>query len=380
MDWDFDREFYKVIKRDYFFLTEEEGSKMLEYLGPKYNDVESWEKRRDSVRLEMRHKMGLDNFPEHFNGAVYLSDKREYDGYYVQNIGLEILPGVYATGAMYHPAGHDGEKLPVVLNPHGHFDHGRYAEYAQKRFAMQAKLGCIALTYDMFCWGEQPMFPKEWHWTLLSQPYQMLSAERMMDWLCALPEADLERVGVTGASGGGTQTMFISAIDERVTLSMPIVMPSAYYCGGCSCEGGTGIHLSGGYANNMEIVSFCAPKPLLIVSDGGDWTANTPEVELPFVKRIYGFYGAEDKVENVHLADEVHDYGPSKRAAAYDFLVKQWGLDNSAVKNADGSYDESGCVVEDFDLLKVWGPEGENWPENAIRDIEEFARVMCVKQ
>lgn len=174
--------------------------------------------------------------------------------------------------------------------------------------------------------------------------------------------------------------MFISAIDERVTLSMPIVMPSAYYCGGCSCEGGTGIHLSGGYANNMEIVSFCAPKPLLIVSDGGDWTANTPEVELPFVKRIYGFYGAEDKVENVHLADEVHDYGPSKRAAAYDFLVKQWGLDNSAVKNADGTYDESGCVVEDFDLLKVWGPEGENWPENAIRDIEEFARVMCVKQ
>lgn len=94
MDWDFDREFYKVIKRDYFFLTEEEGSKMLEYLGSKYNDVESWEKRRDSVRLEMRHKMGLDNFPEHFNGAVY----------------------------------------------------------------------------------------------------QMLSAERMMDWLCALPEADLERV------------------------------------------------------------------------------------------------------------------------------------------------------------------------------------------
>lgn len=71
VDWDFDREFYKVIKRDYFFLTEEEGSKMLEYLGSKYNDVESWEKRRDSVRLEMRHKMGLDNFPEHFNGAAY---------------------------------------------------------------------------------------------------------------------------------------------------------------------------------------------------------------------------------------------------------------------------------------------------------------------
>lgn len=358
----------------------EEGLAMLEYLSSLYSDKSSWEARKDSLRKDLRHNMGLDKLPEHFNGNVFLTKKRIYGDYFVQNFGIEILPGLYTTGSIYHPTKYKKGKCPIIINPHGHYQTGRYTDLIQIRCAMQARMGCVALAYDMFAWGEQPMFDKEYHQTSLSQTVQVLSALRLLDYALALPEADASRVAVTGSSGGGSQTMFACAIDDRITLSMPVVMMSSFFHGGCKCESGTDIHLSGSGTNNVEIASMFAPKPMLIVSDGADWTRYTPKVEMPFVKRIYDFYGAENNVENAHFADEVHDYGPSKRQATYAFLEKNWGLDTKKLKDKNGLFDESKCIVEEYDLLKPWGANGENWPENAINDPAKLAELLHWKK
>lgn len=89
-------------------------------------------------------------------------------------------------------------------------------------------------------------------------------------------------------------------------------MVSAHYYGGCVCESRMPIHKNGNFeTNNVEIAASIAPKPLMLISDGGDWTSNVPDLEYPYIKSIYEMFGSGDQVENAHFADEVHDYGIS---------------------------------------------------------------------
>ena len=93
--------------------------------------------------------------------------------------------------------------------------------------------------------------------------------------------------------------------------------------------------------SNVEIASLAAPRSMLLISDGKDWTKNTQKVELPFVKIIYKLYGVEQLVKNAHFENEEHDYGKSKRLAAYSFLAKNLGMNINAISN-------NGQVNEDF--------------------------------
>ncbi|MDB5327040.1 MAG: acetyl xylan esterase, partial [Phycisphaerales bacterium] len=104
---------------------------------------------------------------------------------------------------------------------------------------------------------------------------------------------------------------------------------------------------------NAELAALTAPRPMLLVSDGGDWSKNTPDVEFPYLQRVYGLFHARDNVENVHLPDEGHNYGPSKRLAAYAFLAKRLGLDLNRVTK-DGHIDETVNTVLPPDQLMVF--------------------------
>ncbi|MHA1522603.1 MAG: acetylxylan esterase, partial [Promethearchaeota archaeon] len=100
-----------------------------------------------------------------------------------------------------------------------------------------------------------------------------------------------------------------------------------------------------------EIAALIAPKPLLLVSCGNDWTKYTPTLEYPFIQRIYNFYNAEEKVQNVHFPDEFHDYGPSKRNASYFFFAEHLNLNISNVLHPNGTINEAPNTIENKETM-----------------------------
>lgn len=354
------------------YFTEEEGAEFLQQVRQKYTTVEEWNTRADRIREQILKGTGLEEFPERTPLNPILGEVRNYEGYKVQNVAFESLPGVYVTGSLYTPVESEGS-LPGILSPHGHWtdpgDVGRYRPDAQKRFASLARMGAMVFAYDMVGYGQLEEFGWEHrHPGVLK--LQLWNSIRATDFLISMG-ADAERIASTGASGGGSQTFLHTAVDDRISVSAPVVMVSAHFFGGCVCESGMPIHKSDHFqANNVEIAALAAPRPMLLVSVGGDWTSNTPEIEYPHIKHIYRLYGEPDQVENIHLADEEHDYGVNKRAAVYPFMAKHLGLDLAKAMNPDGSLLEEGIVIEEQTSLYPFSDENP-FPSHGIRHNED---------
>lgn len=351
---------------DYF--TEQQGKDFLETQKKSYTTQKDWEKRAKLIKEHILKGTGLTKFPKKCPLNPIIGAKRVFDGYQVQNVAFESLPGVYVTGSLYTPTNAKG-KLPGIISPHGHWhkkgDVGRYRPDAQKRFAALARMGAMVFGYDMVGYGQmEELGWKHDHPEALK--LQLWNSIRCLDFILEMG-ADPEKIACTGASGGGTQTFLLTAIDNRVKVSVPVVMVSAYFFGGCVCESGMPIHKDVGYqTNNVEIAACAAPRPMLLVSDGGDWTKNNPEVELPHLKYIYNFFGKSDLVQNVHLPNDKHGYDINKRAAVYPFLAKYLGLDLSKAMNPDGTVKEDMIVIEDQRALYPFD-EQHPFPATGIR-------------
>lgn len=342
-----------------------------------YGSLDAWLGRAETLRTHIRVSSGLLPMPARTPLSPRLGEPVERDGYTIQTVVLETMPGFYLTGSLYRPresASHDGTlgdgaaerggpgearpesaggPFPAVLSPHGHWDAGRFedseAASVPGRAINFARRGYVFFSYSMVGYNETaellPHRFAEPHyelWGFTPMGLQLWNSVRALDFLSRLPDVDATRIGMTGASGGGTQTFLLTAIDERIKVSAPVNMISAHMQGGCVCENAPLLRLD---ATNIEIGALAAPRPLLMVSTSGDWTSNTPSVEFPAVRSVYGLFDAGDRIRNVHL-DYPHNYNRESREAVYAWFDR-W------LRGVHGLAPELPFTVEDPSALQA---------------------------
>ena len=336
---------YKIKPYEYPRRQPEDGTKLIKWLSSLYSDKSAWEARKDTLKKEVRMRLEIDKLlPLCSNEPPKYSKIRKFDGYTVQNFRLKTVNGHTVCGSIYSPI--TKGKHPLIICPNGHFANGRYGEVQQLRLGTLARMGAICVDYDLWGWGQSAdEVGKEAHQTAEAHIMQAINGIRILDWMICRKDVDTKRIGVNGGSGGGTQTVLLTVLDDRYTACNPVVSMSSWFDGGCPCESGMPIQLSGGGTCNAELAAMFAPRPMMIVSDGGDWTSTTPELEYPYLQKIYNFYDAKQNISNIHLPNERHDFGPNKRNAVYNFFIDTFGLDASKL-------DENKITIEDEEALK----------------------------
>lgn len=357
------------------YWTEDQGNIMLKQWSAEWKTKADWEKRADVIRQGLIKGMKLDQMPQVSNEfEPIIRNTRTMDGYIVENIAIESFPGFYITGNLYRPLKTD-KKCPAILTPHGHGVDSRMTEGVQIRSACFARMGAIVFAYDMVGYGDSKQVSHKMPIALLLQTF---NSKRVLDYLLTRPDVDPDKIGITGESGGGTQTILITALDSRIKVSVPVVMVSAYFFGGCVCESGMPIHRSSHHqTNNVEIAALCAPRPMLLVSDGGDWTKNTPRIEFPYIQKVYALYDAESKADNAHFPGERHGYEASKRAPVYNFFEHYLGLSAGRIFNKNG-FDESFVTILTADELRVFDDKNP-MPANALKGDEAVIKYLNLK-
>ena len=293
----------------------------------------AWRDRAAHLREQLRVTLGL--WPEPpktpLNPRVFGVVER--DGYTIEKVVLETLPGFTLSGNLYRPADSSKTgKKPAILSPHGHWAEGRVVDEVQQRGIRWAKLGAVVFMYDMVGYNDSKPFPHEFlndrlqRWGLSLTSLQTWNSIRALDWITTLPDVDPARIGCTGASGGGTQTFLLAALDERIKVSAPVVMVSEGFQGGCVCENAAGLRHA---TDNVEFAALCAPRPMILVGATGDWTSNTMTRVFPTIRGVYSLVGSMDRLEAA-IFDFPHNYNQTSRNAVYAFMGRHLlGIEDS---------------------------------------------------
>ncbi|MGQ9504364.1 MAG: acetylxylan esterase [Thermogutta sp.] len=327
-------------------------------------DIQSWEVRRERVQRQVMVAAGLWPMPERPPIHAVIHGRIDRDDYTVEKVYFESYPGFYVTGNLYRPKRGQGP-FPAVLSPHGHWKDGRFYDAGvekarwdivngaerfesgsryplQARCVQLARMGCVVFHYDMVGYADSRQLPHrpglraamntQENWGYFSPAaelhlqnmlgLQTFNSIRALDFLLSLPEVDPKRIGVTGASGGGTQTFLLCAIDPRPAVSFPAVMISTAMQGGCTCENACYLRIDTG---NIEFAALFAPKPLAMTA-ADDWTKEIATKGLPELKQLYTMLGKPDNVMAKPLLQFPHNYNFVSREVMYHWMNKHLGL------------------------------------------------------
>ncbi|HIG27845.1 MAG TPA: acetylxylan esterase, partial [Verrucomicrobiales bacterium] len=397
---------------------------------------EDWEKRAVELRRRILVSNGLWPMPEKtpLNAVIHGITTRP--GFTVEKVYFESVPGLYVTGLLFRPTDSPSHaKLPAVLSPHGHGgrlqdlgeegvrkqieaggeqfeDSGRYPKVA--RCATLARLGCVTFLYDMMGYADnrqlsrelvhgfskqRPDFEGKESWGLFSAQAEMRlqsvfgiqtwNSIRALDFLESLPDTDPARIGVTGGSGGGTQTIMLCAIDPRPVVAFPNGMVSSSMQGGCTCENACLLRIGTG---NVELAGLFAPKPQGM-SSANDWTKDmlVPGKGFPELQKLYGLYGKRSEVTCSDLRHFPHNYNYVTRGLMYSLFNIHLGLGH---KDPIVEQDFKRLTLEDHAVWNTAHPEpvgGDDFEikltrhladesDKQLRDFSPDKRQMIVKK
>ncbi|HWB07868.1 MAG TPA: acetylxylan esterase [Pirellulales bacterium] len=331
--------------------------------------LDQWQKRAEHVRRQVKVACGLWPMPGASPVNAVVHGRVDRNEYTVDRVYLESYPGHFVTGSLYRPKGRSG-KLPAVLCPHGHWANGRFVDQGvamarqeivdgaerfvnsgrfplQARCVQLARMGCVVFHYDMVGYADsqqisfdvahrygkiRPHMESADNWGFFSAQaelrlqsvmgLQTYNSIRALDWISSLPDVDPARIGVTGASGGGTQTFMLGALDPRPASIFPAVMVSTAMQGGCTCENCSLLRIDTG---NIELAGLFAPKPLGMTG-ADDWTKEIAVRGLPELKQLYKLFGAEANVMAKPLVQFPHNYNHVSRAVMYSWFNKHLKL------------------------------------------------------
>jgi len=272
------------------------------------SDLESWLIRRAAIQNQILSAAGLLPLPQSTPLRAKRFGREATKTFAVEKVSFESLEGFRLSGNLYLPLTVTS-RLPAVLIAHGHWKNGRIHHakiYSVPALAATlASRGFVVLTYDMVGYGDTRQLPhrfgdtkREMLWSFGPLGLQLWNSMRALDFLASLDEVDPNRIGMTGFSGGGLQTILLAAIDERVKAVATGGTISATFQGDDPFEQAAGLHIG---LSNVEIAAAIAPRPLLLISATRDWTRKTPKVELPAIRSIYDLYGKPQRVENAHI-------------------------------------------------------------------------------
>jgi dienelactone hydrolase len=336
-----------------------------------------WRKRREELRERILISCGLHPMPERTPMKPQVYGRMERDGYTIEKVVLETMPGFFLSGNLYRPTTAQAGRVPGILNPHGHWAEGRIAADVQARCAGQARMGAVAFLYDMVGFVDSKPFGHgfmndELFGLGMNLPgVQLWNSMRALDFILSLPEVDPKRIACTGESGGGTQTFLLSAVDDRIQVSAPVCMVSHHFQGGCSCENSPLLRVG---TDNVEFAALFAPKPLMLVGATGDWTSQIMERGVPEIRAVYRLYDAEENFTAVvHKAD--HNYNQASRESVYAFFRRHlWNEPGTVVQ-------EKPFTGEDEKTLSTWDPEHPR-PASTVNpeQLQDYLRGVVQRQ
>jgi dienelactone hydrolase len=330
---------------------------------PRYATLGQWETHREQVKRQILLAAGLFPLPEKTPLHAQIFGRVTHRDYSIEKVALETMPGYYLGGNLYRPR-HPNGKVPAVLTPHGHWPYGRLENseaFSGPALGINlARQGYVAFAYDMVGYNDTLQTahrfssPTYQLWSFGPLALQLWNSIRALDFVESLPEVDARHMAVTGASGGGTQTFLLAAVDPRVYAAAPVNMVSFLMQGGCPCENAPGLRMG---TSNVEIAAMFAPRPML-VSATGDWTRNVPREEYPAIQSIYKLYHEADNLSVVQFHAE-HNFNRQSREAVYAFLGKY-------LRGAPGParIAETAIEAEPLRSMLVW--EGRALPANAL--------------
>ena len=301
--------------------------------------LEELESRRLPLTLKLRHSLGLDPWPERTPLNARLTGRMPRQGYTIEKWIYEAWAGLPVTAHLYIPEGVKGP-VPAILYACGHWmEAGKLAPTVQSFCAGAAMLGFVTLAYDPIGQGERL---ESWHdhgnlnALLVGQcqlGWMVWESMRAVDFLMSRPEVDPGKIGMTGASGGGLNTLFTSAIDERIACAVPAAYPCTFFAAmqaerDLNWEDGTDVCNQVpkvmSYADMSDIASLFIPKPYMILSGRRDEIfpiEGTRQVAAE-IGQNYQLASVPERFCFVEF-DEEHGYQKDLRQAAYGWL-KYW--------------------------------------------------------